>query len=73
MYRFKNILIPLENTAAAHDDIDYGATITRLARSEKAYFVHIASTLDIPDEIKKLYPDITDDILNDGGEIDSVC
>lgn len=62
MYRFKNILVPLENLNVTEDDVAYAGTIMDLAKSQKAYFINSASTLDIPEEIKKQYPELVEPV-----------
>ncbi len=62
MYRFKNVLTLVNDIAARPEDIGYSGTITKLANSSRAYFVHVASTLRIPDEIRELYPELIEPI-----------
>lgn len=58
MYRYKRLLVGL--SMANHDgsSIRYAAMISRLAESEKITFIHVSSTLDIPEDIQKEYPDL---------------
>ena len=38
--------------------IQYAGFISKMAESSEIYFVHVSDTFDIPDEIKKVYPEI---------------
>ncbi|MBN1533810.1 MAG: universal stress protein [Spirochaetes bacterium] len=62
MYRFKNILIPVDTIAVKAEDMKYADTISRLAQSKKAYFLHITPSLDVPEEIRNLYPEIIEPV-----------
>ncbi|HON79835.1 MAG TPA: universal stress protein [Spirochaetota bacterium] len=75
MYRFKNILIPVDNIAVKAGDIKYADTITRLAQSKKAYFVHIAPSLELPEEIRQLYPELLEPVDEFAGKklCEDVC
>ena len=58
MYRYKRLLVGL--SLANHDgsSIRYAAMISRMAESEKITFLHVASTSDIPEEVRAEYPDL---------------
>lgn len=58
MYRFKRLLVGLELGSPDRYTIQYAAKISRMANSEKIYFIHVASSLDIPEEVKRRFPDI---------------
>ncbi len=58
MYRFKRILVGLELQHSDQFTIEYAAKITRMAKSEKIYFLHVTGNLDIPEEIQRKYPDL---------------
>jgi len=58
MYRFKRLLVGI---SFAHQDgtsIRYAAMISRLAKSEKIIFLHVASKVDIPQYLIEEYPDL---------------
>ena len=58
MYRFKRLLV---GVSFAHQDgasIRYAAMISRLAKSEKAVFLHVASRADVPEDLLEQYPDL---------------
>ena len=58
MYRFKRLLV---GVSFAHQDgasIRYAAMISRLAQSEKVVFLHVASRVDVPEDLLKEYPDL---------------
>lgn len=58
MYRYKKIMVALN--LDEHDSrlIQYAGFISRMARSDEVYFIHVTDTFDIPDEIKKIYPQL---------------
>ncbi|OQY29160.1 MAG: hypothetical protein B6244_04805 [Candidatus Cloacimonetes bacterium 4572_55] len=59
MYRFKRLLVGLKlDPNYDKYTIQYAAKITRMAKSEKIYFLHVAKTLDFPEELEKEYPEI---------------
>ncbi len=58
MYRYKRLLVGLELSKVDPYTIRYAAKVTRMAKSEKVYFVHVAKSLDIPSEIVQKFPDI---------------
>jgi len=58
MYRYKRLLVGI---SFAHQDgasLRYAALISRMANSEKTIFLHVASTLDIPEDLLEEYPDL---------------
>jgi nucleotide-binding universal stress UspA family protein len=58
MYLYKRLLAGI---SFAHQDgasIRYAAMISRLAKAEKIIFLHVASRLDIPEDLLKEYPDL---------------
>jgi len=58
MYRFRRLLVGI---SFAHQDgasLRYAALISRMAKSEKTIFLHVASTLDIPEDLLEEYPDL---------------
>jgi nucleotide-binding universal stress UspA family protein len=58
MYRFKRLLVGISFADQDGAGIRYAAMISRLARSEKVVFLHVASHVDLPEELLKEYPDL---------------
>jgi nucleotide-binding universal stress UspA family protein len=58
MYRYKRILVPFELGDHDIELVRYVSMITRMAKSEKVYFVHVLKNLEIPESIRKEYPQI---------------
>lgn len=58
MYRYKNIMVSLG--LDEHDEklIRYAGFISRMAKSHEVSFVYVSDSFDIPDEIKRIYPEI---------------
>jgi nucleotide-binding universal stress UspA family protein len=58
MYAYKRLLV---GVSFAHQDgasIRYAAMISRLGKCEKVIFLHVASRVDIPEELLEQYPDL---------------
>jgi len=58
MYQFKRLLVGISFAQQDGASIRYAALISRLAKSEKVTFLHVANTVDIPEELRKEYPDL---------------
>lgn len=58
MYRFKRLLVGISFANQDGAGIRYAAMISRLARSEKVVFLHVASSVDLPEDLLKEYPDL---------------
>jgi nucleotide-binding universal stress UspA family protein len=58
MYRYKRILVGVSFASQDGSSIRYAAMISRLAKSEKISFVHVVSKVDIPEDLRKQYPNI---------------
>lgn len=58
MYRYKKLMVCLN--LDEHDQylIKYAGFISKMAKSEKVLFVYVSDSFDIPDEIKKIYPQL---------------
>ncbi|WP_300464937.1 universal stress protein [Desulfobacula sp.] len=58
MYRYKKIMICLN--LDDHDEklIQYAGILSKMAKSDELHFVYVSDTFDIPEEIKKIYPQI---------------
>lgn len=59
MYPFRRIAVVLELDEMDQELIRYAGLIARLARTEKAYFLHVASSLEIPEIIRQSYPELS--------------
>jgi nucleotide-binding universal stress UspA family protein len=59
MYRFRRIAVVLELDEMDQELIRYAGLIARLAKTEKAYFLHVASSLEIPEIIRQSYPELS--------------
>ena len=60
MYRYKKLLIHLNLNEQDKTLIQYAGLISKMARSEQVYFVHVASSFDMPESLKKEYPQIVE-------------
>ncbi|MBN2433488.1 MAG: universal stress protein [Acidobacteria bacterium] len=60
MYRYRRLLIGLDFTDTDPSTIGYAAKVTRMAQSEKAYFLYVAKSLDIPANLARKYPELTE-------------
>jgi nucleotide-binding universal stress UspA family protein len=58
MYRFKRLLVGVSFAQQDGASIRYAAMIGRLAKSEKITFLHVASRVDIPEDLLQEYPDL---------------
>jgi len=58
MYRIKRLLVGVSFANQDGASIRYAAMISRLAQSEKVVFLHVASSVDLPEDILKEYPDL---------------
>ena len=59
MYRYKRLLVHLRMNERDATIIRYAGMISRLAQSEKVYFVHEMETLDIPEDLCCEFPELT--------------
>jgi nucleotide-binding universal stress UspA family protein len=58
MYRYQRLLVGLNLGEEDKTTIRYASMVTRLAKSEKIYFIHVAKTADIPKQVLEEYPDL---------------
>lgn len=56
MNQFKRLLVGVSFVNQDGTSIRYAAMISRLAKSEEVIFLHVASQVDVPDELLKEYP-----------------
>ncbi|MCK5347091.1 MAG: universal stress protein, partial [Candidatus Heimdallarchaeota archaeon] len=58
MYLYKRLLVSLSMYEGDESLIRYAGMFARISKAEKVYFLHVAENLDIPDKIRKEYPDM---------------
>ncbi|HHP7242780.1 MAG TPA: universal stress protein [Cyclobacteriaceae bacterium] len=58
MYRYKNLLIPLNLTSMDDAVINYASMVSKMSKSEKAYFLHVKRPSEVPKEILEEYPQL---------------
>jgi nucleotide-binding universal stress UspA family protein len=58
MYRYNRLLVGISFAQQDGASIRYAALMSRMARSEKVIFLHVASTLDIPEDLLEEYPEL---------------
>ena len=58
MYRYKRLLVGLAGADRDKATIEYAALVSRMAKSEMTYFVHVATDLEIPEPIREAYPEL---------------
>ena len=58
MYRYKRLAIVLNLTDSDTTLVRYADKVSRMAKSEKAYFVHVIDHSEIPESIRKEHPEI---------------
>jgi nucleotide-binding universal stress UspA family protein len=58
MDHYKRLMVGLEMIPADHSTIRYAAKLSRMAGSEKVYFVHVVPSLDLPEEISQEFPEV---------------
>jgi len=68
MYRFKRLLVGLVGTDRDATTVQYAGMVSRMVRSERTHFAHVARRLDVPRDIRRKYPELigpVDDYLRD--------
>lgn len=58
MYHYKRLLVGISLQQQDGTSIRYAAMISRLAKSQKITFLHVAGTLDVEEEVCTLYPEL---------------
>ena len=58
MYQYKRLLVGVSFAQQDGASIRYAAMISRLAKSEKIIFLHVASHIDMPEDLLKEYPNL---------------
>ncbi len=67
MYRYKKLMVNLNLDENDINLMAYAGFISQMAKSEEIHFVYVADTFDVPDEIKKIYPQLASPV-NDAAE-----
>ncbi len=62
MDQYKRVMVGLEMIPADNGTISYAAKLSRMAKPEKVYFVHVAPSLDLPVEITEQFPEVFDPV-----------
>lgn len=58
MYRYKKIMVCLNLDDYDVNLIEYAGILSKMAQSEEIHFVYVSDTFDVPEEIKKIYPEL---------------
>ena len=62
MYRYKRLMVPLGLRDEDETTIRYAAMISRMAKSQKIYFVHVARSFDLPEDLSTEFPDLVEPV-----------
>lgn len=62
MYRFSRILVAMGFSDHDAATLKYAGRISHAAHSERAYFVHVVSTLDVPDWVRENHPELAEPV-----------
>lgn len=62
MYRYKKLMVSLNLDETDEGLLAYAGFISKMAQSEEIHFIYAADTLDLPEEIKKIYPELASPI-----------
>jgi len=60
MYRYKKLLVGIDFSERDASLIRYASLISKLAQTERIYFVHVADNLELPNDILKEYPELAE-------------
>jgi len=58
MYKIERLLVALDLTEMDELLIKYSSHLAKFLESEKVYFIHVARDLELPEDLKKNYPDL---------------
>lgn len=58
MYKIERLLVALDLTEMDEILIRYVSHLAKFLKSEKVYFVHISKNLELPEDLRKNYPDL---------------
>ncbi|HET8858770.1 universal stress protein [Marivirga sp.] len=70
MYKIERLLVALDLTEMDELLIKYSSHLAKFLKSEKVYFIHVAKDLELPEDLKKNYPDLM--APNDESMADSI-
>ncbi len=62
MDRYKRLLVGLTGADRDNGTIEYAAMVSRMAKLEKIYFLHVADSLEVPASIREAYPDMLEPV-----------
>ncbi len=62
MDRYKRLLVGLTGADRDKGTIEYAALVSRMAKLEKIYFLHVADSLEVPASIREAYPDMLEPV-----------
>lgn len=69
MYPLQRILVCLDLSPIDQTLMEYTAHLTRVLPEAKVYFIHVSKKLEIPEEVKNMFPNITgpaDEVIEKG-------
>jgi nucleotide-binding universal stress UspA family protein len=58
MYKIERLLVALDLTEMDDVLIHYTSYLAEFLKSEKIYFIHVSKNLELPEELRKNYPDL---------------
>ena len=58
MYELKRIVISVNLTDLDEEVVRYASTVSQIMDADSVYFVHVADTLDLPEDLAKQYRDV---------------
>lgn len=58
MYKIERLLVALDLTEMDELLVKYSSHLAKFLESEKVYFIHVARDLELPEDLKKNYPDL---------------
>lgn len=58
MYRYKKIMVCLNLDDHDSNLIEYSAILSKMAHADEIHFIYVTDTFEVPDEIKKIYPEL---------------
>ena len=69
MYNIDRLLVALDLTEMDDTLIRYTSFIAKLFKADKVYFFHVADSYDLPEEVRKNYPDLYSRENKTGGSV----
>lgn len=64
MYRYKRILVNLNMDEGDKNLMRHAFAVAQMAKAEKMYFLYTEKELDIPEELVKAYPQLTESVAD---------